>query len=98
MQLSSELAARNLWLDLQWTPRENNKEADALTNEQFDGFDMTKRIHVELGDLPTDVMADFLLQGRTFLLDIEHRKEELKNSGNTRHRKRKRQGKTPWGV
>ena len=98
MQLSSELAARNLWLDLQWTPRENNKEADALTNEQFDGFDMTKRMHVELCDLPTDVMADLLLQGRTFLLDIEHRKEELKNSGNTRHRKRKRQGKTPWGV
>ena len=38
MELASQLEAKGMWLDLRWTPREQNKHADALTNGVFDGF------------------------------------------------------------
>ena len=33
-------------MDLKWVNRDNNKLADALTNEFFEEFDMKKRIHI----------------------------------------------------
>ena len=33
MQLATELSSRRMWLDLRWTPRELNTEADNITNE-----------------------------------------------------------------
>ena len=38
MQLSALLARARLSLNLKWRPREENVEADQLTNEQFDAF------------------------------------------------------------
>ena len=46
MQLSTILADRNLWLDLQWKERSLNQEADDLTNDVFDRLDMKNRIYV----------------------------------------------------
>jgi len=54
------LMKRQLWLDLEWTPRERNVEADALTNEDFAGFDPERRIVVDLAALPYAVMTTFL--------------------------------------
>ena len=51
MELSEQLEARGSWLKLAWVPRQQNEEADASSNEQFDGFDMDKRIHL----IPKDV-------------------------------------------
>ena len=46
MELSIQLQRRALWMDLKWVNRDNNKLADALTNEFFEEFDMKKRIHI----------------------------------------------------
>ena len=51
MELSEQLEARGSWLKLAWVPRQQNEEADALSNEQFDGFDMDKRIHLSPKDV-----------------------------------------------
>ena len=46
MQLATVLEMRRTWLDLYWLPRERNVEADALTNDDFVGFDPARRLHV----------------------------------------------------
>ncbi|CAK9105104.1 Uncharacterized protein SCF082_LOCUS49005 [Durusdinium trenchii] len=51
MQLSSAIAKARLSLDLRWRAREENEEADSLTNEVFDAFDLSKRIPVCFSDI-----------------------------------------------
>jgi hypothetical protein len=99
MQLTSMLGARNLWLGLDWIPRESNEEADALTNDEFSGFDDNKRIAVSWSDLPLDVLAALLKEGESFLQEIAVHKENKKRAatlGST-PRKLRRKLKTPWG-
>eukprot|EP00435_Cladocopium_sp_Y103_P011890 s182_g3.t1 len=55
-QLSALLARARLVLTLQWRPREENGEADDLTNERFDDFDVAKGIHVPLSDLDLSIL------------------------------------------
>ena len=51
MELSSCLAKSRLTLDLRWRPREENQEADELTNEIFTSFSMDDRVPLSLTDL-----------------------------------------------
>jgi hypothetical protein len=44
MQLTELLMAKNVCVDLRWRPRGENTLADALTNEDFTGVDMSKRL------------------------------------------------------
>ena len=99
MQLASMLASRGLWLNLEWAPRELNKEADALTNENFDGFDSSLRIPVCWDSLPVGVMRDVLAEGEGFSKELELRKLELARGRGEQTRVRKRKRKTlkePW--
>ena len=52
MQLSVLLSAARLQLNLVWRPRDQNTEADALTNGIFDGFKSADRIAFKYEDLP----------------------------------------------
>ncbi|OLQ11786.1 hypothetical protein AK812_SmicGene4399 [Symbiodinium microadriaticum] len=52
MQLSHLLMKASLRLTLGWRPRDQNQEADALTNEVFDLFDDQHRISLQYADLP----------------------------------------------
>ena len=52
MQLSHLLMKASLKLTLGWRPRDQNQEADALTNEVFDLFDDQRRICLQYADLP----------------------------------------------
>ena len=56
MQLSSDLSRARLSLGLKWRPREENTEADQLTNEVFTGFDDDLRIQVRWTDLDFGVL------------------------------------------
>ena len=47
MQLSASLARARLSLNLKWRPREENVEADQLTNEEFEGFDIACRVDIK---------------------------------------------------
>ena len=44
MELAAQLTLKHLDLRLDWRPRESNVEADALTNEDFTGFDPARRV------------------------------------------------------
>ena len=63
MQLSSALARARIYLNLSWRPREQNVEADDLTNERFDDFDPSMRVNFELADLDLAIL-DKLVETR----------------------------------
>ena len=50
MQLTELLMAKNVCVDLRWRPRGENTLADALTNEDFTGFDLSNRLVCEWAD------------------------------------------------
>ena len=45
------LRLRNVALSAAWRPRDENEEADALTNECFGAFTLERRIHLRWSDL-----------------------------------------------
>jgi hypothetical protein len=79
MELSVQLQDRQLWLDLEWTPREQNTIADDLTNEEFEGFGIENRIEVDISKLKYKVMIDYLARGAALYESIEARKRERKD-------------------
>ena len=56
MQLSASLSKARLSLGLKWRPREENIEADSLTNEIFTGFEENARIRLKWEDLELGVL------------------------------------------
>eukprot|EP00435_Cladocopium_sp_Y103_P067626 s1270_g30.t1 len=60
MQLSSSLAKCRMALNLKWRPREENTEADSLTNEDFSSFDLNKRINICLKDVDLAILNDLV--------------------------------------
>ena len=63
MQLSSALARARIYLNLSWRPREQDVEADDLTNEKFDDFDPSTRVNFDLTDLDLGIL-DKLVETR----------------------------------
>ena len=53
-------------LDLEWVPRDQNAEADALTNDIFSDFTEGNRIEVHLDKLPFVVLQNLLNLGEGF--------------------------------
>ena len=60
MQLSSALSRARLSLGLRWRPRDENTEADQLTNENFEGFDDKLRLHVCWDSLDLQVLEGLM--------------------------------------
>ena len=56
MQLSSRLSKARAVLNLRWRLREENTEADDLTNEKFDEFDPALRITMTLQDMEMPIL------------------------------------------
>ena len=50
MELAFQMAKLNATLNLSWIPREQNEEADDLTKDRFEKFDLEKRMEVNLED------------------------------------------------
>ena len=75
MELSEQLEQRSSWLDVQWVPRDQNIEADALTNGHFAGFDPNLRIDVSMKDLPFIVLPAMLEAGGARLAELAEMNE-----------------------
>eukprot|EP00435_Cladocopium_sp_Y103_P040223 s3631_g10.t3 len=71
MELSVQLRKYDLDMDLGWVPRAQNTEADALTNEEFSGFDPGKRIEVNFEEIKFLIMDKMM--GRAAELDSDIR-------------------------
>ena len=95
MQMVSMLAKHNKLLRLSWRPREQNQEADDLTNLKFDNFDLQLRKLVSFADVPLDVVQG-MSKVRQDFLDRCAELKPLKLSENRASKKQKMAEKTPW--
>lgn len=63
MELATQLESQALWLDLLWTPREQNTLADKLTNGDFGDFDPALRVPVDFRTLQFRALPKLLEAG-----------------------------------
>jgi len=78
---------------LRWRPREENQEADELTNEVFTNFSMDDRVSLSLEDLDLGLVNVLWQTKVQFDLMREETKQEA--AENPQKRKRKHE-KTAW--
>ena len=104
MELSEQLHERGSWLSVDWAPRQQNIEADALTNEEFGDFDPALRIHLRPEDMKWVLLDEMLEVGGGMVEELRREKEKKKAERAERKqagRKRKRAGESlrdrePW--
>ena len=92
MELSEQLEARGSWLKLAWAPRQQNEEADALSNQQFEGFDMDKRMHLDPAAVEWIILPKMLELGGGMIKELEERrrrKREERRSAKEAKKRRK---------
>ena len=46
-----------IWVDIRWRPREENQEADDLTNDKFSSFQSSNRVQICYQDLDTRILG-----------------------------------------
>jgi hypothetical protein len=66
MELAAAMEAKGLVLDAAWSPREWNVEADALTNQRFEGFDPARQRKLDLRTHSWRLLGELLEDGRGF--------------------------------
>ena len=105
MELVEQLAARDNWLRVAWVPRQQNAEADALTNGCFDGFDPKLRVELDIKQIKWKVMDLTLEAGGGMVQELERlglgRKAVRHNMKEAKRKKRRLAGeglrdRDPW--
>ena len=81
MRLAWELHTRAIDLRLDWLPpRLQNREADALTNFDFQGFNPELRVRIEPDQLITGIFTDLLVQGADLYKEVKELREKRKGT------------------
>ena len=62
-------------LSLRWAPREQNEEADALTNEDFTAFDPGRRVVVDLQKIQWLVLNDMMAVSENLYSEVRRQRE-----------------------
>ena len=73
-EMAAQLKARHLELCLDWAPRDQNEEADALTNLDFSRFDPQRRVRIDLGHVKWKVLPGLMQVAENIYQDIQARK------------------------
>ena len=76
VELAAQLRRRELDLDLQWVPRDQNEEADALTNEEFGGFNPQMRVELEASSIQREVLPEMLGAAEQLYKEVQAAKAE----------------------
>ena len=104
MELSEQLEARRSWLKLDWVPRHQNEEADALTNGEYGGFRPELRIDLDPGKIKWIILTEILELGGGLLRELEAKKllrKASRQAAKEAKKRRKLAGETlrerdPW--
>ena len=75
-EFAEQLKARDLELDLEWVPRGQNEEADALTNGEYSSFSSERRIMVKVEDLPFKILPRMVTIADELYADVKARREK----------------------
>lgn len=98
MELAAQLHALGMELDLNWVPRGQNTEADALTNAEFQGFDKSRRIDVQFEDLNFMILERLMEIAGDLDSEVKMAKtsKEAKGDRPADTLPRKKRGSTRW--
>ena len=79
-ELAEQMRAKHLDLELCWTPRDQNEEADDLTNGRFGRFDLKRRIEVQLEKLQWIVLPEMLALSEHLYKEVQEAKLSKKEA------------------
>ena len=101
MELSEQLRRRQILLNVSWRPRDENEEADALTNENFSAFSLDRRVAVEWADLDLMVLPRLtaMADEHFHMLSLakrESRKRPLRPASPAQPRGQRLRDRDPW--
>ena len=65
MELATHMKREGIKANVQWSPRESNREADRLANGAFTGFSPEYRIHLDVGSISWYILEDALVMDST---------------------------------
>ena len=99
MELAEQLHSAGLLLSVAWRPRDENEEADALTNGIFTAFTPALRVNVKWADLPFKVLPKLAASAEALFKERQSAKaaakEPARTAGGGKRRKPLRE-KDPW--
>ena len=75
MEIGLQAELRNAVVNLDGVPRLQNIEADALTNEEFEGLAMTNRVTIKPEKTSYLIMDKLLATAEAFSVELEEQKE-----------------------
>ena len=78
-EMAAQLLARQAELDLQWILRNQNDEADGLTNEDFSQFDPSRKIMVEIERLKFLILPKMTKAADKLYSEAKRNKEAAKS-------------------
>ena len=96
-ELAVQLRDRNLQLHLEWAPRLQNEEADALTNGDFSAFRNENRVSIDPATLSFNILPQLERVSEELHSDIVRRRAEKCTKGARQAKKVKLKERDPWG-
>ena len=102
MELAATVQGAESELSLDWVPRDQNTEADELSNGDFKRFDPRLRVDLDLEKLPFVLLPEMLSKGERLYQYIELSKRKRAEEGTALERRPKRKPETrlrtthPW--
>ena len=88
-ELAAQTHRRNIDLRLSWIPREQNLEADALSNLQTESFSKSLRVAVNPLEMNWIVLDDLLALGAELYAEVAEARQKKKEKVEAPMRKRK---------
>ena len=73
-EVAAQLRQRSMALSLGWAPRDQNEEADALTNGDFSQFSPSNRVNVVVGEVKWLILPKMLQIASDIYEDVTRRK------------------------
>ena len=101
MELSAQCERMNAELELLWSPREVNQEADDLSNGKTDAFDPKLEKTLDPSTFPWIVLNEATREGMEFYKSVPLLKEQKQNTAQSswvsgRQKKAKLRETDPW--
>ena len=96
-ELAEQLRDKNLNLGLSWTPRDQNEEADDLTNEKFGRFSPSPRIKVNLEAISWKILPEMLALSEDLYKRVQEEKlKPTRDEGKKKRKEKTLKEKQPW--
>ena len=93
MELAAQCHQRNIKLNLHWAPREQNCEADELSEGIFRRFDLKNRVEVKVESLDFLVLREMMAEGEALyegLATLKATKRRLDDAGAPQAKRRRK--------